>query len=116
MRRTTSIGIVLSLMLVAVAPTRAADLGTKAGRHVKVSHHVRSGESDRQALPGVAVSPRNCDWIGPGGRAIYRCGLDRGSALNGGQAFRVAQNDAPPQRICAWVGPGGRASYHCGVH
>lgn len=114
MRRTTSTGIALSLVLVAVAPTRAADL-------------------------------RSCDWVGPGGRAIYRCGLDRDLGFASERSVkearvasvrvkqirakearvrkakhvrvaRVVQDDPPLQRSCDWLGPGGRALYRCSIH
>lgn len=48
-----------------------------------------------------------CDWVGPGGRAIYRCGLMRDSDV----AQRQVKHE--PQRHCDWVGPGGRAVYLC---
>jgi hypothetical protein len=50
----------------------------------------------------------HCGWVGPGGRAVYRCNLDSPSALS----IAVAQNHTL-HRVCDWTGPGGRAVYMC---
>jgi hypothetical protein len=50
----------------------------------------------------------HCGWVGPGGRAIYRCNLESASE----QPIVVSQ-DRTPHRVCDWVGPGGRAVYRC---
>ena len=50
----------------------------------------------------------HCGWVGPGGRAIYRCNLESASE----QPIVVSQ-DRTPHRVCDWVGPGGRAVYMC---
>ena len=53
---------------------------------------------------GSASPYRVCDWIGPGGRAVYRCTV----------VYPTASQNAPPRaKTCAWIGPGGRASYVC---
>ena len=68
LRTISAIGIVLSLILLAVVPTQAADLKTKVSRHVvKTSRHAL-------AVPQDGAMPQPiCFWVGPGGRAIYRC-------------------------------------------
>ena len=53
-----------------------------------------------------------CDWVGPGGRAFYRCGLISSSDVTP-QRHVAFKYDTPAQRHCDWVGPGGRAIYLC---
>jgi hypothetical protein len=48
----------------------------------------------------------HCDWVGPGGRAIYRCNLESASPT-------VVSQHSTPHRVCDWIGPGGRAVYRC---
>jgi hypothetical protein len=50
----------------------------------------------------------HCGWVGPGGRAIYRCNLESASE----QPVVVSQHSTP-HRVCDWIGPGGRAVYRC---
>jgi len=64
MRYTTIIGIAVSLILAALAPTQASDLHAKSHRT-----HVAGAKQKPVDPPMQHV----CDWIGPGGRAIYRC-------------------------------------------
>jgi len=63
-RHTTIIGIALSLILAALAPTQASDLHAKSHR----THFAKAKQK-----PVDAPMQQVCDWIGPGGRAIYRC-------------------------------------------
>jgi hypothetical protein len=66
---TISVGIVLSVVLFANVPTPAADLAATVSRHVDI------GKATQKALivaQNSKASQRTCDWIGPGGRAIYR--------------------------------------------
>jgi len=64
------------------------------------------------AQVGVAAESyaelHHCGWVGPGGRAVYRCNLDSWSQ----QPIVVSQNHTM-RRVCDWVGPGGRAVYMC---
>ena len=60
-----------------------------------------------KASPVAPKLRRVCDWIGPGGRAVYRCNL-----VDPAPTF-LSQNVAASQRTCEWVGPGGRAVYRC---
>jgi len=53
-----------------------------------------------------------CDWIGPGGRAVYRCGSIASSGVTP-QRRVMLKYGQPPQRHCDWVGPGDRATYPC---
>jgi len=65
---TISVGIVLSAAILAGVPTQAADLN--------VSRHVGVGGTSQQTriVAQKSEAPqRTCDWVGPGGRAIYRC-------------------------------------------
>jgi hypothetical protein len=48
---------------------------------------------------------RVCDWVGPGGRAVYRCTIV--------DSYKQSRLDPPPHRVCDWFGPGGRAIYMC---
>lgn len=57
----------------------------------------------------VAVPHRLCDWVGPGGRAVYRCTLVDPPQ----QRAADPPADRTPHRVCDWVGPGGRALYLC---
>jgi hypothetical protein len=61
-----------------------------------------------QAEPATATYAQlhHCDWVGPGGRAVYRCNLESLSP----QPVVVSQK---PHRVCDWIGPGGRAVYMC---
>jgi hypothetical protein len=65
LRTISAIGIVLSLILLAAVPAQAADLETKVSRHVV--------KTSRHALAVGAMPQPICSWVGPGGRAIYRC-------------------------------------------
>jgi len=56
------IGIVMSMTLLAIAPAKAGDQDGKVTRQ-----HAKSQANDDPP------PQRNCDWIGPGGRAVYRC-------------------------------------------
>jgi len=105
MCRTTSIGILLSMTLfaalpTAVVPTQAAIHGAK----VKCLHAgIIKAPRRSFVVAQTNVAPqRTCDWIGPGGRAVYVC-----------KSAAVQQNTAVHQRTCDWVGPGGRAIYVC---
>lgn len=70
MRRATSIIIVSGLILLAFLPAQAADLKIKVSRDFdKVYGHARAIRRDDPPPQRV------CDWMGPGGRALYRCNL-----------------------------------------
>jgi hypothetical protein len=67
-----SVGIALSMTVCAQVPTQAADLDVKVGGHGDVD----VGKVDQKTLIVALkneVPQRTCDWIGPGGRAVYRC-------------------------------------------
>jgi hypothetical protein len=81
--------IALGMITAAVAPTEAAVHKAKVHR----------------PLIAAPAPQRVCDWVGPGGRAIYRCTTV--------EPQRQAYIDAAPHRTCDWVGPGGRAMYVC---
>jgi hypothetical protein len=90
--------IILSVTFFGAATSQAAIQEV----HVK-HHHVPVVKTLR-----IDAAPRRvCDWIGPGGRAIYRCVLVNQAPLV------VTQNNAAPPRSCDWIGPGGRAVYRC---
>lgn len=63
-----SVGMVLSVAIFASAPTQAADLD--------VSRRIGLEKAAQKTLivaqNGEAAQPA-CGWVGPGGRAIYRC-------------------------------------------
>lgn len=93
MRRITSSLIVFSMAFLAVGPSQAAS------HKAKVKYH----HADVTKAPH-----RICDWIGPGGRAVYRC-----KVIEYPQPSFVVTDNAAAHRTCGWVGPGGRASYVC---
>jgi len=67
-----SVSVALSLSVCAQVPTQAADLHAKVSRHVDVG----VGNADQKTLivaQKSEVPQRTCGWLGPGGRAIYRC-------------------------------------------
>jgi hypothetical protein len=88
--------IILGVTFLGVATSQAAIMKV----HVK-HHHVRA------ALQIHPAPHRVCDWVGPGGRAVYRCSIVDPEPLV------VAQNNIASQRACGRVGPGGRAVYRC---
>jgi hypothetical protein len=61
------IGIVMSMTVCAVAQAQADDQGVKASHQHASNVKVPRGIFDEQS------PQRICDWIGPGGRAVYRC-------------------------------------------
>jgi hypothetical protein len=65
MRYATIIGVVLGLTVLALAPVRGSDLpaNTSHRTHIVKAKH----------KPADPPAQRVCDWIGPGGRAVYRC-------------------------------------------
>jgi hypothetical protein len=64
MRYTMITGIGLSLILAGLPPAQASDL------HAKKSHNAHLIRAKQKTVdPPI----QQCDWIGPGGRAIYRC-------------------------------------------
>ena len=67
MRSAISFGLGLSLAVFAVSSTTAAT------HKARIQHHYNY---DIHAVAKPLVDPpsrRVCDWIGPGGRAVYRC-------------------------------------------
>jgi hypothetical protein len=93
MRGVTFFLVALDMTLAAVAPTEAAH------HKAQTRHHL------------VKMEPqpvRVCDWVGPGGRAVYRCTYIQPQQ----QSFLEPRND-PTRRTCDWIGPGGRAVYRC---
>jgi len=103
MRRTISFCIAFGLAFVAPSFTQAAN--HKA--NIKY-HHGRVVQAASRAL--VMTSPqRVCDWVGPGGRAVYRC-----TVVDPAQPTAVVK-DMPHHPVCGWVGPAAppRAIYAC---
>jgi hypothetical protein len=96
MRKAASFWAALGITLLVAAPSQAAY------HHMKIRHH---HSSVVQNDPPTAH--RVCDWIGPGGRAVYRCTTVEEPQTT----LRVAAD--PPHPHCDWVGPGGRALYLC---
>ena len=64
-----SAGIVLSLTIFASVPTQTADPDVSASRHVGV---IKAPRQTLVVAQKSAAPQRTCDWVGPGGRAIYR--------------------------------------------
>ncbi len=64
-----SAGIVLSVIVFASVPTQAADPDVSASRHVGV---IKAPRQTLVVAQKSAAPQRTCDWVGPGGRAIYR--------------------------------------------
>lgn len=90
-----------TLLLVALGTAVAAVTPSQAAYHrAKIRHHLVRNE--------IAAPRRVCDWVGPGGRAVYRCTIVQPEQ----QSFLDPPND-PAQRTCDWIGPGGRAVYRC---
>jgi hypothetical protein len=106
MRLTTSICIAFGMTLFAV-PAYAMHHKTK----IKC-HHACSVTAPR---PAAVVKQDNaphrvCDWIGPGGRAVYRCTTVEAAP----PPLVVSQDTTPPHRTCGWLPPAGpRALYAC---
>jgi hypothetical protein len=96
MTKAASFCVALGITVAFVAPSQAAYHHTKARYH-----HSSIVKTDPPA------SHRVCDWIGPGGRAVYRC-----TTVEAQQTPRIATADQPRPH-CDWVGPGGRAIYVC---
>ncbi len=65
------VGIALSIGLCTQVPAQAADQGVKVGRHAEVG----AGKAAQKTIiaRNDQVPQQTCDWIGPGGRAVYRC-------------------------------------------
>jgi hypothetical protein len=66
-RTIAAIGIVMSMTFWALAPAQAVDQDVKANRQ-----RVGAVKPPREILD-EQLPQRACDWIGPGGRAVYRC-------------------------------------------
>ena len=66
-----SVGIALSIGLCAQVPAQATDQGVKVGRHAEVGN----GNAAQKIIIALndQVLQRACNWLGPGGRAVYRC-------------------------------------------
>ena len=65
-----SVGMVLSIATFASAPTQAADLDVNVSRHVGVE---KAAQKTLIIAQNSEAPQRACGWVGPGGRAIYRC-------------------------------------------
>jgi len=96
MRKSLSIFAALAIACVAMAPAQAAYHNAKSRHHVRVA---RKSDSPQ----------RVCDWVGPGGRAIYRCTTVQPQL----QSSLDPKNEPAHRPTCDWVGPGGRAIYVC---
>lgn len=94
MRKFVLVAAVLGMASVAVAPSQAAY------HKAKIRHHAR-------VVQKIDPPQRVCDWVGPGGRAVYRCQIVDPQQ----QSFLEPKNDPAPR--CDWIGPGGRALYVC---
>jgi len=67
---TISVGIVLSVAVLAGVPAQAADTAVNVSRHGGVA---KAAQKTLIVAQTTAAPHRTCDWVGPGGRAIYRC-------------------------------------------
>jgi len=65
-----SVGIVLSVAIFAGAPPQAAALDVNVSRHVGVA---KATQKTLIVAQNGETPQRACGWLGPGGRAIYRC-------------------------------------------
>jgi hypothetical protein len=65
-----SVGMVLSVAIFANAPTHAADLDVNVSRRVNVE---KAAQKTLIVAQNGETPQRACGWLGPGGRAIYRC-------------------------------------------
>jgi len=65
-----SAGMVLSVAIFASAPTQAADLDVNVSRHVGVE---KAAQKTLIVAHNGEALQRACGWLGPGGRAVYRC-------------------------------------------
>lgn len=70
MRQATSIVIVSGLISLALVPAQAADVKIKASWDAGVAKAYGHARAIRRDDP---PPQRVCDWMGPGGRAVYRC-------------------------------------------
>ncbi len=61
------VGMVLSFAIFASAPTQAADL------NVNVSRRAKAAQKTLIVAQNGEVPQQLCGWVGPGGRAVYRC-------------------------------------------
>ncbi len=65
-----SVGMVLSVAIFASAPTQAADLDVNVSRHVGLA---KAAQKTLIVAHNSETPQRTCGWLGPGGRAVYRC-------------------------------------------
>ena len=68
-----SVGMVLSVAIFASAPTQAAyltDLNVNVSRRVNVE---KTAQKTLIVAQNGETPQRACGWLGPGGRAVYRC-------------------------------------------
>jgi hypothetical protein len=102
----TSICIAFGMILLAM-PAYAVHHETKIKCHHACS--VKAPRLSYVVAQGNAPH-RVCDWIGPGGRAVYRCTTVEAAP----QVVVVTQDTTPPHRTCGWLPPAGpRAPYAC---
>jgi hypothetical protein len=67
---TISVGMVLSVAILAGAPPQAADLDVNVNRHAGVA---KAAQKTLIVAHNGEARQRACGWLGPGGRAVYRC-------------------------------------------
>ena len=65
-----SVGMVLSVAIFASAPTQVADLNVNVSRRVNVE---KAAQKTLIVAQNGETPQRACGWLGPGGRAVYRC-------------------------------------------
>ena len=65
-----SVGMVLSAAIFASAPTQAADLNVNVSRRINVE---KTAQKTLIVAQNGEKPERACGWLGPGGRAVYRC-------------------------------------------
>ncbi|MGO9682930.1 MAG: hypothetical protein ACLPTZ_10145 [Beijerinckiaceae bacterium] len=65
-----SVGVVLSVAIFASTPTQAADLNVSVSRRVNVE---KAAQKTLIVTQNGETPQRACGWLGPGGRAVYRC-------------------------------------------